>query len=157
MWLQCIVFWGGERADENATVDENAKRSQAGALCEPAAAPANARPASCPRRCPLRPPKTFQATKTFQDTNTARACGSMQPHLDLAPGSRAKTIWSTISLLIAATGFWPSRFLIRSLAIRGSTTFFGPRQIPTLQPSTTSSHLHFIYMSTSFFSPWMIQ
>ena len=121
--MQCIVFWGGVRP-----VDENAKRSQAGALCEPAAAPANARPASCPRRCPLRPPKTFQATKTFQDTNTARACGSMQPHLDLAPGSRAKKIWSTISLLIAATGFWQSRFVIRLLAILGSTTFFEPRQ-----------------------------
>jgi len=67
MWLQCIVFWGGERADENATVDENAKRSQAGALCEPAAAPANARPAPCPRRCLLRPPKTFQDTKALQD------------------------------------------------------------------------------------------
>ena len=117
MWLQCIVFWGGVRP-----LDENAKRSQAGALCEPAAAPANARPASCPRRCPLRRPKTFQ------DTNIARACGSMQPHLDLAPGSRAKKIWSTISLLIAATGFWQSRFVIRLLAILGSTTFFEPRQ-----------------------------
>ena len=128
--MYCI-FGGGVRADggqrsTKTTVDENAKRSQAGALCEPAAAPANARPASCPRRCPLRPPKTIQATKTFQDTNTARACGSMQPHLDLAPGSRAKKIWSTISLLIAATGFWQSRFIIRSLAILGSTTFFGP-------------------------------
>jgi hypothetical protein len=101
-----LYFGGGVRP-----VDENAKRSQAGALCEPAAAPANARPASCPRRCPLRPPKTFQATKTFQDTNTARACGSMQPHLDLAPGSRAKKIWSTISLLIAATGFCQVDFL----------------------------------------------
>ena len=43
----------------------------------------------------------------------------------------------------------PSRFLIRSHAIIGSTTFFGPRQIPTLQPSTTSSHLHFNFILLS--------
>lgn len=144
MWLQCIVFWGGERADENATVDENAKRSQAGALCEPAAAPANARPAPCPRRCLLRPPKTFQDTKALQDhvqerhpkTQLSRARVAV---CNLISTSRLaleqKKIWSTISLLIAATGFWQSRFL-RSAADPDAAAF----------DDTFSFHLHFNFI-----------
>jgi len=142
--LQCIVFWGGERADENAMVDENAKRSQAGALCEPAAAPANARPAPCPRRCLLRPPKTFKTprhSKTMSKKDTPRHnyrarvwqyATSSRPRAWL---SSKKKIWSTISLLIAATGFWQSRFL-RSSADPDASAF----------DDIFSFHLHFNFI-----------